>query len=199
MVETVLLISGGIDSACLAYAEQPDLGITVDYGQACAEAEVKAASQICGELDLTHSVIDVDCSELGAGSMSQQSQLDVATTPEWWPFRNQLIITMAATEAVKQDASKLLTGSVANDQEHADGTEEFYERMDNLLSLQEGNLSVSAPAIGQISTELVKDSGTPLSLLGWTHSCHTSNNPCGRCRGCRKRHRVLSQAFDGRA
>lgn len=199
MVETVLLISGGIDSACIAYEEQPDLGITVDYGQACAEAEVDAASKICDELNLDHSVIDIDCSELGAGSMSQQNQLNVATTPEWWPFRNQLIITMVATEAVKQGASKLLAGSVSNDQEHADGTKEFYEQIDVLLSLQEGNLSISAPAIGQTSTELVNDSGAPLSLLGWTHSCHTSNEPCGRCRGCRKRHRVLTGAFNGQA
>ncbi|AQL44733.1 7-cyano-7-deazaguanine synthase (plasmid) [Halorientalis sp. IM1011] len=199
MVETVLLISGGVDSACLAYSEQPDLGVTVDYGQACAEAEVKAAAQICDQLDIQHSVIEADCSELGSGTMSEQSQLNIASTPEWWPFRNQLIITMTATEAVKIGASELIAGSVKDDQDHADGRAKFYEKMDDLLSFQEGDLSISVPAIEQRTTELIKETGAPFSLLGWTHSCHTSNNPCGDCRGCRKRHRVLSEAFDGRA
>lgn len=193
MVETVLLLSGGVDSTCLAYSESPDIAITVDYGQACAEAEVQASTQVCDQLGIQHSVIDIDCSKLGAGSMSGQDQLEVASTPEWWPFRNQLIITMVATIAVKMGADELIVGSVKDDQVHADGTKEFYDTINDLVALQEGDLRVSAPAIDQTTTELIEYSGTPFSLLGWTHSCHTSNNPCGDCRGCRKRHRVLKQ------
>ncbi|MCD2204543.1 7-cyano-7-deazaguanine synthase [Halobacterium sp. KA-6] len=198
MVETVLLFSGGIDSTCLAYSKDPDLCVTVDYGQAPSEAEIRAATKITDELDIPHSIIEVDCSELGAGSMSDQDQLDVASTPEWWPFRNQLIITVVATEAVKRGGSELIAGSVKDDQEHADGRKRFYKIMDKLLSFQEGEIGISAPATDQTSAELIQETETPYSLLGWAHSCHKANVPCGECRGCRKRHRVLSEAFDDR-
>lgn len=196
MTGSILLLSGGVDSTALAYSEHPDLAITVDYGQVCAEAEVKASSRICDELDLTHSVLKVDCSGLGAGSLAETEQLTVAETPEWWPFRNQLIITLAAMDAVRRNADKLILGSVRTDQEHADGREEFYEMIDELLSFQEGHLEVSVPAIDLTSEQLIEQSNVPQSLLGWTHSCHQSNVACGQCRGCMKRHRVLDEVFD---
>lgn len=193
---TVLLLSGGVDSTALAYSLRPDLAITIDYGQTCAEAEVRASSQICDDLDLRHTVVEVDCSDLGTGELAQSEQLDVGETPEWWPFRNQLIITLAAMKSVQIGGEELVLGSVKGDNQHADGRQEFYETIDELLSIQEGNLSVSVPAIDQTSEELVDATDVPLSILGWTHSCHRSNWACGRCRGCVKRERVLDHATD---
>lgn len=195
MVDTVLLLSGGVDSIALAYAERPDLAITIDYGQACAKAEIQASTQVCDELEVAHTVLEADCSNLGAGTMSSREQLEVASTPEWWPYRNQLLITLAAMHAVQEGANELLLASVKSDDQHADGRPEFYSKMDNLLSFQEGDLSVSAPAIEQTSEELVEESGVPLSLLGWAHSCHMSNTACGQCRGCKKRHKVINTVY----
>lgn len=191
-VESVLLLSGGVDSSALAYSRQPDLAVTLDYGQSCAEAEVQASTQICDELDISHKVLEVDCSDLGTGQLAGEEQLDVADSPEWWPFRNQLIVTLVATEAVRRGAEDLIVGSVKGDRQHADGRPKFYEMLDELVSFQEGDLSISAPAINLTSEELVKSSKIPLSLLGWTHSCHRSSLACGRCRGCVKRERVLN-------
>ena len=196
MTNTILLLSGGVDSTALAYSLRPDLAITVDYGQSCAEAEVRASTQICDELDVSHETIKVDCSDLGTGQLAQSEQLSVADTPEWWPFRNQLIITLAAMDAIRRDANELIVGSVIGDREHADGQPKFYKILDELITYQEGDLSVSAPAIDQTSEELVSGSGVPLSILGWTHSCHQSNWACGQCRGCVKRERVLDHIQD---
>jgi 7-cyano-7-deazaguanine synthase len=196
MVDSVLLLSGGVDSSTLAYSKRPDLAITINYGQTCAEAEVRAAGQICSELNVPHKVLEVDCSDLGAGQLAKSEQLDIAETPEWWPFRNQLIITISAMDAVKLNADELVVGSVRSDHEHADGRKEFYELLNALLLYQEGDLSVSTPAIDRRSEELVEESNVPLSLLGWTHSCHRSNKACGRCRGCVKRERVLDHIQD---
>lgn len=171
--------------------QKPDLATTIDYGQTCAEAEIRAAEQICNELEIPHNVLEVDCSSLGAGELADTEQLSIGGTPEWWPFRNQMIITMAAMDAVQRDASELVLGSVQGDHEHADGRAEFYEHMNTLLAVQEGDLKVSTPAINMSSEELVERSDLPLSILGWTHSCHRSDLACGRCRGCIKRERVL--------
>lgn len=196
MTTTALLLSGGVDSAALAYAQQPDLAITVDYGQVTADAEIHAAQQICTERDLSHTVIRADCSDLGTGSMAEHEQIEAASTPDWWPFRNQLIITLAAMHAVKHDIDQLIVGTVESDREHADGRPAFIEKMDDIVSFQEGSITIVTPAIDQTSTELVETSGAPLSLLAWTHSCHTSNNACGECRGCTKRSEVMQEAFD---
>lgn len=195
-VESVLLLSGGVDSSALAYSQRPDLAVTVDYGQSCAEAEVQASTQICDELDIPHKVLEVDCSDLGTGQLAGAEQLEVADTPEWWPFRNQLIVTLVATEAVRRKANDLVVGSVRGDRQHADGRPEFYDMLDRLISFQEGDLNISAPAINRTSEELVETSEIPMSLLGWTHSCHQSNLACGRCRGCVKRERILNYVRD---
>jgi 7-cyano-7-deazaguanine synthase len=44
------------------------------------------------------------------------------------------------------------------------------------------------------TAELVRRASVDLSLLGWTHSCHVANEPCGMCRGCGKRYVALRDA-----
>ncbi|MFC4359288.1 7-cyano-7-deazaguanine synthase [Halobium salinum] len=195
MSESVLLLSGGLDSATLAYTHQPDLTVTVDYGQCCADAEIQASSQIAGQLGLDHKVIQVDCQSLGAGTMAGRQGIDLGDAPEWWPYRNQLVITLVAMDVVRRGADRLLVGAVADDQSHADGQAKFFELMDSLLSFQEGNLRVETPAIDRTTEEFVREANPPESLLGWTHSCTASNAACGECRSCKKRQRVLTRIY----
>lgn len=69
-MDDALLLSGGLDSTALAYSEEPDYAITVDYGQNAARGEIDASKQICKELAIDHYVINADCSDLGTGTMS---------------------------------------------------------------------------------------------------------------------------------
>jgi 7-cyano-7-deazaguanine synthase len=183
----------GQDSTAIAYWLRPSLGITIDYGQQPAEAEIRASAQICKELGIQHVVVTVNCSQIGSGDLNGQPALAVAPSSEWWPYRNQLIITLAAAPALANGAHELLIGTVATDASHTDGTQEFVEAMDKLISLQEGALRVRAPAIGMSSAELIRQSGIPLELLCWSHSCHRSNFACGCCRGCNKHKNVMHE------
>lgn len=195
MTDSVLLLSGGLDSTTLAYSLEPDFTVTVDYGQCCADAEIQASAKIAEELDITHEVIEVDCRELGAGTMAETEASDLGDAPEWWPFRNQLIVTVVAMEFVPRGADQLLVGSVKDDETHADGQPEFFELMDDLLFFQEGALRLQAPAIDRTSEELIREVEPPQSLLGWTHSCTASNAACGDCNSCKKRQRVLARVY----
>lgn len=195
MPESVLLLSGGLDSATLAYVYQPDLTVTVDYGQCCADAEIQASAQIADQLNLTHETIEVDCKSLGAGTMAGRQKTGLGDAPEWWPYRNQLVITLVAMDVVCRGANRLLVGAVADDQTHADGQAKFFELIDTLLSFQEGNLRVEAPTIDRTTEELVREVNPPESLLGWTHSCTASNTACGECSSCKKRQRVLTRVY----
>lgn len=190
-----LLLSGGMDSIALAYWKRPDLAFTIDYGQAPAPAEIAAARQVCDELEIDHHVIRADCSSLGSGDMVNTAPLDVAPVPEWWPFRNQLLVTLAGMRAVSLGVRTLIVGSVASDGLHADGRAEFYDAIDALMGLQEGRLAVEAPALNMTTADLVEQSGIPRSLLAWAHSCHLGPLACGACRGCVKHYEVTKQLY----
>jgi len=136
MPESVLLLSGGLDSATLAYTHRPDLTVTVDYGSAVRMQRSKRQRKSPIELNLEHEVIEVDCENLGAGTMAGQQETDLGDAPEWWPYRNQLVVTLVAMKVVRRGADRLLVGAVADDQSHADGEAEFFELMDSLLSFK---------------------------------------------------------------
>ncbi|SKB08183.1 7-cyano-7-deazaguanine synthase [Prosthecobacter debontii] len=197
MTSNGILLSGGIDSVALAFWKRPKYAFTVNYGQTGFLGELRASQKICSELGINHEVVSVDCRALGAGDMAGLPAAKNAPAVEWWPFRNQLLVTLVAMKGYPLGLSELLVGSVLSDGFHSDGTEAFYTKLDSLLSFQEGGVRVSAPAIGHTSVELVRLSGIPLELLAWTHSCHVSEFACGQCRGCHKNQRVWEDLQSG--
>jgi 7-cyano-7-deazaguanine synthase len=185
-VTDALLLSGGMDSIALAWWLRPAWAITIDYGQRPAAAEISAAGAVAGALGITHLIITVDCRELGSGDMAGSPPSAHAPASEWWPYRNQLIITLAAMKAIALGSSRLLVGTVASDEFHQDGTVEFFTRISALTAYQEGGLVVEAPAIKLSTIELIRQSAVPDSILAWAHSCHRADVACGECRGCNK-------------
>lgn len=181
-----LLLSGGMDSTALAWALRPELAITVDYGQLSAAGEVRAALAVCETLGIRNRVLRIDCRSLGSGDMAGCGPLALAPVSEWWPFRNQLIITLAAAAAIQEGIATLTIGSVATDGSHADGRLEFFDQMGRVLRLQEGGLTLEVPAIGDTTVSLCRRVCIPFEILAWSHSCHVSEYACGRCRGCTK-------------
>jgi 7-cyano-7-deazaguanine synthase len=178
-----------MDSIALAWSLRPRLSVTLDYGQLPARGEVQAASAACAELGLAHQVLRIDCASLGSGDLAGRPPLGVAPVSEWWPFRNQLLVTVAASLALKEGLSSVVLGVVANDSAHADGRSEFLQHMDALLRLQEGMLRLEYPAINESTVDLCNRVAIPHSVLAWAHSCHVAPVACGLCRGCVK-HRI---------
>jgi len=192
---TALLLSGGMDSTAIAYWKRPSVAITIDYGQKPAPGEIRAASAICSALNIEHVLISADISELGSGDLVGDAPSKRAPASEWWPYRNQFLISLAAMKCHHLGSSELMIGALKTDGFHADGTREFIDRINALLSLQEGNLKVFAPAIALTATELVRRSGIPQELLCWSHSCHLAETACGFCRGCRKHFETMEACF----
>jgi 7-cyano-7-deazaguanine synthase len=191
-VTDLLLLSGGLDSTALAAWRKPRWCLFVDYGQRAAQAEFRAARTIAGLLALDFQALTIDCSALGSGLMSRQTPSAVAPTPEWWPYRNQLLVTFAAAWGVSRDVTTITIGTVRTDRRHRDGTPAFCQHLDSLIACQEGGLHVIAPAMDYSSRELIGRSDVSDEVLGWTHSCHTGNSACAACPGCRKRQETLS-------
>lgn len=195
-VTRLLLLSGGLDSTALAAMARPEHCLGIDYGQVAADAEQRAGREVARELDLPFTHLRVPAGAVAAGLMGKDAPSEVTgTAPEWWPFRNQLLITLAAAWGITRGFDEILLGTVASDgARHADGTPEFRTAIDRLLGVQEGGMHVRAPAADLTADELIARSGVPESVLSWTHSCHRANLPCANCPGCVKRAEALHRA-----
>lgn len=189
----VALLSGGVDSALLVAWRRPQRCLFIDYGQAPARGEALAARSVAAQLGLHLETLRVDCTPVGAGLLAGSSAaLTDAPSPEWWPFRNQLLVTLAAAWALRRGIRLVTVASVASDGlRHIDGRADFYAKLDELVHMQEGRLRVLAPAVALTTVELAARTNVGMEVLGWTHSCHVADLACGHCPGCTKRLEVL--------
>lgn len=192
-MKTALLLSGGMDSISIAWWKRPDIAITLDYGQSSAEAEINAALATCRTLDIEHHIVRVDCRSLGSGDMAGTKANSNAPSSDWWPYRNQMLISLAAMKAIALGVTHLWIGTVKSDGSHLDGTPEFVQKISDLMAFQEGGMIVEAPAISLSTAELVRISTVTPGGLAWAHSCHKANVACGSCRGCNKYFQVLDE------
>jgi 7-cyano-7-deazaguanine synthase len=197
-VMEILLFSGGIESTCLAFMRRPDICLTIDYGQIVAGSEISAAKNIAEHLELRHEVLTAPLPNLGSGQLAGSAPIAQATIPEFWPYRNQLLITLAAMKFAGEDELIISIGTAKGDASHRDGTPEFIEKMNSLLVMQEGNAKLIAPAATTDSIDLLLASSIDVDVLDMTFSCFLADYPCGRCRGCSKNEHLRSAYFDHR-
>ena len=193
MALRALLLSGGLDSTAIAYWLKPDLALTIDYGQSPAAGEIRASSKVCEILGLAHEVVSVDLSQLGGGPLAAKAPLRHDMPSEWWPYRNQMLVTLAAMKVAGRGVSEILIGTVKDDAQHCDGRPEFIDALDALLSTQVPRTRIAAPAISMTPVELLVASKAPMSLLGWTMSCHVDPSGCGECGGCQRHFRRIAE------
>jgi len=193
---SLLMLSGGHDSIALAAWVSPAACLTINYGQRPVNGEFRAAAAVADELGLPWHSFAVDLTPIGSGLLhggdSASEPLVEAPSPEWWPYRNQLLVSLAAAWALPHGFDQILVGSVSPDGDrHLDGTAGFYTRLDDLVAYQEGNIRVIAPATGMTTVDLINVSGVTDNVLGYAHSCHIAAYPCGTCPGCCKHEEVL--------
>jgi 7-cyano-7-deazaguanine synthase len=192
-----ILLSGGMDSISLAFWKKPAVAITIDYGQLPAPTEIRTSSIVSEQLGIEHHVIKINCADLGVGDLVNKKNVNISPSPEWWPFRNQLLVTFALMKAVTLNVKEIMVASVNSDGFHRDGTSKFYHLLNQVSLYQEGEINVTAPCIHLNTIELIKESAVPKSLLLWAYSCHKSTVACGKCRGCLKYSQVINSLFYG--
>src|SRR5262245_52548564 len=103
-----LLFSGGLDSSALAFWQRPDVCLTIDYGQRPARGEIAAAKALCRELGLQHETLSVDLKALGSGSLVGEPASDLGRAEEWWPYRNQMLITLAGMRFIREGLREIM-------------------------------------------------------------------------------------------
>lgn len=189
-----LLFSGGLDSSALAWWLRPDLCVTIDYGQRAAKGEIAASGALCNRIGLEHRTIHADLTSIGSGAMAGMDEAPGASTAEFWPYRNQMLVTLAAMKFMPEGLKEIILGSVSTDH-HADGKAPFLKSLDRTLGLQEGHVRVVAPARRMSTKTLLRKSGFPYELIGLTFSCHVHEYACGQCNGCIKHRECVDATY----
>jgi len=206
-MKTVLILSGGMDSATLLY----DLlshgdsveAIGVNYKQRHGK-ELTYAADLCNGLGVRFDVLDLS-SLSGFLTGSSQSDPNVPVPFGKYdepsmkltvvPNRNMFMLAAAGAVAIARKADRLAYGAHAGDHTiYPDCRPEFVDAMGKAFGLCDWHtLSLHAPYISITKGDICKRGvalGVPYEKT-WT--CYVGGDrPCGRCGSCTER----AEAFD---
>lgn len=176
-VTTIVLMSGGIDSASVVAAYRhkgiEPSGMFVDYGQPSARSEWTAAQDMAEYYGVAiHKV------SLGFRLASQQGEF----------YGRNALLVLAAAGVMEARPLQVALGIHALS-EYYDTTPLFFRHMQRILNgYFGGSVALSAPFLSESKAEVIefaKKNHVPLEL---TYSCEVQNAPaCGRCPSCRDR------------
>jgi len=211
---SVACLSGGMDSAVLtaiaAVEGVPDLpaALHVNYGQRTEARELRAFHQICDRFGITRRLV-TDLSffrAIGGSSLTDHNLVvpegptkDSAIPSTYVPFRNGVILSLAAAWAESIGARRLYIGAVQTDRTgYPDCRREFLKSMETSINLgtrADTSLELRAPLVAMTKADIVRrgvELNVPFEL---TWSCYSHEDvACGKCESCRLRLEAFAEA-----
>jgi 7-cyano-7-deazaguanine synthase len=164
---SIVLLSGGYDSALIAYRNPGTRALWIDYGQQSAAQEHQQACALQRQLGF----------EMETVSLQLRINADRVACPVV-PARNAVLLSIAANYTEPGDT--ILIGCNAADQElFADCRLEFLEVMGCVLDRK-----IKAPLLSSSKAEIVRECDRA-GLLCWTCYLPVNGEPCGHCVACR--------------
>lgn len=204
MKDSVIIVSGGLDSITLLYdkAEEIALAISFDYGANHNAREIPFARLHCERLGIKHITIplafmhDYFKSSLlsGAGDIPEGHYADDNMRSTVVPFRNGIMLSIAAGIAESHELKKVLIANHGGDHAiYPDCRPGFIRAISD--ATQAGTyvgVEVVAPYTQLTKTEIVKR-GAQLGIdYAETWSCYKGGNVhCGKCGTCVERHEAF--------
>ena len=205
--DSVLILSGGVDSVTLLYDEQERiaLAISFDYGSKHNAREIPFARWHCQKLGVKHITIPLDFmtkyfkSSLleGGEEIPEGHYADENMKSTVVPFRNGIMLAIAAGMAESRGLKNVMMANHGGDHAiYPDCRPEFVDAMDRAITAgtYEG-VKLLAPY-----TSLTK---TQIALIGKkiginyaeTWSCYKGGvHHCGKCGTCVERREALAEA-----
>jgi 7-cyano-7-deazaguanine synthase len=213
-IQTVVTLSGGMDSTVCASLAVRDKGATrvaalhVSYGQRTEAREQRAFTEICDRLGIQRRLMvrNQALSQIGGSALTDQS-LDVPTAgPEigthvpitYVPFRNAHFLSVAVSWAEVLGAREISIGAVFQDSSgYPDCRPEYYAAFNRLIQAgtRHGDIHIETPLIALNKVEIVRlglEVNAPFEL---TWSCYSrEDRACGVCESCALRLRAFAAA-----
>ncbi len=199
----IVIVSGGLDSTTLLYylkeiLNKDVVAISYKYGQK-HDQEIEFAKYHAEKLGIEHQVIDltsifrsITSSSALLGGMNMPTLEDVIGDPQpitYVPFRNMLMLTVAASVAEGIGASKIYYGAQKHDEYSGywDTTTKFISDMQSVFDQnRKHKIQIEAPFVDKSKSDLVLI-GTKIGIdYTKTLTCYNGTN-CGTCPTCRDR------------
>lgn len=198
----VLLASGGLDSTTLAFWLRERritfLLLFIDYGQHCAETELKRLNEVLPK-ETFGAVKNINVSDIYRGSHSR-----LISEPNLWedhvsaedmylPYRNLLLLSIASAYAQSNGISEVYTAFInSNHAKEIDCSAEFFQRLETMLA-DYGSVKIKMP-FREKSKREVAEIGLRLNApIARTFSCQAASKvPCGACPNCVDRLEALN-------
>lgn len=208
MKDIVILYSGGMDSsvALYQYAERVKLAVSFNYGSKHNVREIEYAAKNCRALGIEHRVIELDLNKMGFVSDLLQSGGDIPNghyedenmKKTVVPFRNGIMLSIAAGIAESMDCNRLMISNHAGDHAiYPDCRPDFMQSMSEAIGFGTYNrIEILAPFTNLSKREIAligKEIGVPFEN---TYSCYNGQEiHCGTCGTCTERKEAL-EGFD---
>lgn len=207
MKDSVIIVSGGMDSITLLYDKKEEiaLAVTFDYGSNHNAKEITWAKVHCERLKIKHIVIKLDfmhkyfTSSLleGADAIPEGHYADENMKSTVVPFRNGIMLSIAAGIAESNGLKKVLIANHGGDHTiYPDCRPAFIKAMNE--ATENGtyvNVSICAPYTNITKADIARI-GKRLGIdYSETWSCYKGGEKhCGKCGTCIERKEALALA-----
>ena len=207
-MRAVLVYSGGLDSTTLLYEYKDSIALAVsfDYGSKHNKRELEFAALNCKRLGIRHLVIPLEFmgryfkSDLliGGGDIPEGSYADENMKSTVVPFRNGIMLSIAAGLAESYDLDAIMLANHSGDHAiYPDCRPEFIEGMAAAVEAGTYNgVKVVSPYCNMTKRDIAlrgRELGVDYSL---TYSCYKGGEKhCGKCGTCVERREAL-EGFD---
>lgn len=207
MKNSILILSGGMDSVTMLYDKQDQIAMAVsfDYGSNHNAKEIPLAKKHCQRLGIQHIVIKLDFmkevldSSLLSGSddIPEGDYDDENIRSTVVPFRNGIMLSIAAAIAENNNLSHIMMANHGGDHTvYPDCRPEFVRAMSEAARCGTFNgVTLDAPYTDITKAEIA-GIGKRLGLdYSETWSCYKGlDKQCGRCATCKERKAALAAA-----
>lgn len=207
MKDSVIIVSGGMDSTTLLYDRRDEiaLAISFDYGSNHNAREIAYAEMHCKRLGIEHITIPLDFmhkyfrSSLleGADAIPEGHYADENMKSTVVPFRNGIMLAVAAGVAESRNLTKLLIANHGGDHTiYPDCRPEFISAMDSATNAGTYiGVRVVAPYTNITKGDIARI-GKKLGIdYSETWSCYKGGEKhCGKCGTCVERKEALAYA-----
>ncbi len=207
MKDSVIVVSGGMDSITLLYDKKEEiaLAVTFDYGSKHNAREIAWAKVHCGRLGIRHIVIKLDFMQKyftsslleGGDEIPEGHYADENMKSTVVPFRNGIMLSVAAGIAESNGLKKILIANHGGDHTiYPDCRPEFIGAMDRAIANGTyEDVRIDAPYTNITKADIAKI-GKRLEIdYSETWSCYKGGERhCGKCGTCIERKEAMALA-----
>jgi len=207
MKDSIIVLSGGLDSTTMLYEYHDSIALAVsfNYGSNHNEREIAFAKMHCERLHIPHLIIPLDFisqhfnSSLlsGADAIPEGSYSDENMRSTVVPFRNGIMLSIAAGLAENNGLKHVMIANHAGDHSiYPDCRPSFISAMSNAISNGTYNNAEILAPYTNISKADIARKGKEMGLdYSETWSCYKGGDKhCGKCGTCIERKEALQLA-----